>query len=253
MMTTLKPHMLIGAGLLTLGLALGGCSKKAEEPTGQTAKVDAPIVPAPEGGWVSQVTLTPEGGYLMGNPKAPVHLIEYASLACSHCADFHKDAVTPLKASYIANGQVKYEFRTFILNWADMGVSLVARCGGDGQRFFKMADAFFKDQETWLGQASKLSPDIQNQAQSMPQETQIRFLAEQAGIDVFVRRLGVTKAQFEQCTGDAAGINKLVEMRNTGFKQFNVEGTPTIILNGKKFEDAPTWQNVETAIRALLS
>ena len=77
--------------------------------------------------------MTPEGGFRMGNPAAPIKLIEYGSLACPHCRHFAETGYKPLLQNYVRTGRVSYEFRNLLISGPDISVSLLARCFGPGQ------------------------------------------------------------------------------------------------------------------------
>ena len=74
-------------------------------------------VPPPHGGdWTKVVTQSPAGGFMMGNPNAAVKLVEYASMTCPHCAQFHNVTLPELKTKYIDTGKVRFIFREFPLD-----------------------------------------------------------------------------------------------------------------------------------------
>ena len=88
---------------LTVLIGAAGCDKKADTPTaGETTM--APREAPPGTDWTETVAVTPEGGYVMGNPDAPVKFVEYASFTCSHCRDFARDATASLRDTYVKSG-----------------------------------------------------------------------------------------------------------------------------------------------------
>src|SRR5699024_5224786 len=119
----------LAAAVAPFALALAGCGDKTptEAPTSSEA---IEKVPAPAGkSWSEVVTKTEEGGYRMGNPEAPVQLVEYGALSCSHCADFAKESSEELHNEYVDSGRVSYELRFFMLNALDVPATLLATCG----------------------------------------------------------------------------------------------------------------------------
>src|SRR3712207_3904235 len=68
----------------------------------------------------------------MGNPDAPVKLVEYGSLSCPHCAEFEEQGAPELRDTYIKSGQVSWEFRTYLLFGLDAGISALLHCQGEG-------------------------------------------------------------------------------------------------------------------------
>src|SRR5687767_11573915 len=113
--------------LAALALGLSACGKSADE-TGAPGTSSTPVAKvAPPAGqaWTEKVTVTPEGGYLLGNPAAPIKLVEYGALSCSHCAEFSEAAFTELRDDYIASGRVSYELRLFMLNALDLPAAML--------------------------------------------------------------------------------------------------------------------------------
>ena len=126
--------MIRAFGVIALAaLAVAGCSQE-KGPSAPAAPVAS--VPPPAGkAWNDVVSATPEGGFRMGNPDAPVKLVEYGSRTCHVCADFDKAAHEPLTTRYVATGKVSYEFRDYLRNGADVAAALVGGCGGTGPFF----------------------------------------------------------------------------------------------------------------------
>ncbi|GEQ99882.1 thiol-disulfide oxidoreductase [Iodidimonas gelatinilytica] len=156
------------------------------------------------------------GGVSMGNPDAPVTIIEYASLTCSHCAAFDRDVLPDLKETYIKTGKVRYEFHNYVMNRYDLAASAVARCMGP-DRFFPIAELFFSTQATWLANASQQDAKV--------------VIDDMANV---VRKAGVSRTRFDQCLSERDLQQHLVEMTSEGQKRWQIAGTPTIIINGKK-------------------
>ena len=90
------------------------------------------------------------GEVFLGDPNAPVTIIEYASLTCPHCAAFHKETLPGLKARYIDTGKVKLSFRDFPLDENAVRASMLAHCAGP-ERYYRFLDVFFAQQASWAG------------------------------------------------------------------------------------------------------
>lgn len=242
---------MLGLGMAALALATAGCDQK--DATAPDAKVAAPVIPAPNGGdWTEQVVATPQGGFLMGNPNAPVKLLEYASLTCPHCSDFSANAAEPLKAKYVKTGQVAWEFRNFVLNPLDVAATLLARCQGPGP-FFKLTEQAYAEQEKWIGQFSATSkPDMDRMA-ALPQDKQFVALAKAAGLDQFFRARGLPEAKIEACLSDKAALDAILAIRDRGTKEDKVTGTPSFLINGRPQEGVYDWVGLEAKLREALS
>jgi len=191
-----------GGSSLALALFLAGCGDNADTgiAAGNNAVSTAPLtqVEAPNGDWTAVVTETAEGGFLMGNPNAPVKLVEYGSLTCPACAQFSNTATEPLKNQYVKSGQVSWEFRSFVRDPIDLGVFLLVRCQGAAP-YFRSLEQLYADQQNWLGRYSAISEADTRRIQSLPREQVVGAYAKAGGIDQFFRqrRLRINRAQSQ--------------------------------------------------------
>ncbi len=199
--------------------------------------------------FVHMVTATAEGGYRMGSPSARVKIVEYGSLTCPHCRDFHAEAATPLETVYVARGLVSYEYRSLILNGPDIAVAVLARCDG-APAFFDRVDLFYRNQRTWLDPFFALGEADFQRVQAAPKEQQLGIYASAAKLDTFVAAHGITASHFNQCLGNSALADKLAQIGRDA-NQAGVNATPTFFLNGKR-QSVNTWTGLEPAIRAVL-
>jgi protein-disulfide isomerase len=219
-------------------LLVAGCGDKGAGTNGAAGGA-APIA-APAGTkWSETTSVTPEGGMRMGNPDAPVKLIEFGALTCSHCAEFSETSKGELKA-LVDKGTVSYEFRTFVLNSLDVPASVLAKCGGPG-RFFPIAEQMYATQRDWLGKTSEITPADQQALQTMNLLQQTKFIAEKLGLIEFVQQRGISAAKAQACVADAKAIDELMKITNTGVREFKVQGTPTFVINGVTQENTSTW------------
>ena len=227
--------LLIATSALML---LTACGSKTG--TGASGDSGAAPIAAPAGTkWSETTAVTPDGGMLMGNPNAPVKLIEYGALTCSHCAEFSEKSKVELKA-LVDKGTVSYEFRTFVLNSLDVPASVLAKCGGPG-RFFPIAEQMYATQRDWLGKTSEITPADQQALQTMNLLQQTKFIAEKLGLIEFVQQRGISAAKAQACVADAKAIDELMKITNTGVREFKVQGTPTFVINGVTQENTSTW------------
>ena len=241
-------------GVAALALALAGCGGDAGTNGSANVNNAAPLeqIAAPNGGsWTDVIEATPEGGFRMGNPNAPVKLVEYGSMTCSHCAAFAEEGIPQLENTYVKSGQVSLEFRNYVRDGADMAASLLARCNGPTP-FFKLTDQMFAAQEEWLGRASSLDQATQQRLGSLPPQQQIGEYARVLGLVDFVKMRGVPEGKANSCLADKAALDKLIEIQNFANTEYRLPGTPSFLINGKVVPDAASWQQLEPALRAAL-
>lgn len=245
---TTKMKSLTALPLIGLALALAACGKDAGDNNATAANSTASAVSAPAGSaWTDTVSKTAEGGFVIGNPNAAVKLIEYGALSCSHCAEFSEKSHDKLMG-YVSKGTVSFEFRPFMLNSYDLPASLLARCAGPGP-FFAIAEQMFAAQREFFATAQSVPPAVQQSWQGLKEDQLAAALAKAYGFDSFVQQRGISTAQANACLADTAAIKELNDILQNGVKQFQITGTPTFIVNGKK-EDVNTWEAVEPLLIA---
>ncbi len=250
---TIHPRILL-TGLAAAALTLAGCHKKAEETSAAGATAPAasgPVAAAPAGGWVEQVAATPEGGFLMGNPNAPVKLIEYGSRTCPHCGKFTEEGVPELKSKYISTGKVSYEFRDFAIHAPDIAAILLGQCNGP-QTFFPILEQMMVDQKNTLPKLESLPPSFTQGLNGKSPTEQAAMWADQLGYLSFVGQRGVPQAKGRACLADQKAVDTLLNHMNDGAKRYNITGTPGFVINGSSATDVYDWKSLEPALKTAL-
>jgi len=119
--------------------------------------------------WTEVVEVTADGGYRVGNPNAPVKLLEFGALSCSHCAEFSETASKELLGDFVTSGKVSYELRFFMLNALDIPATLLATCGSP-EAVVALADQFWAYQKTMFqtlqANEAQLSPTAHREAET---------------------------------------------------------------------------------------
>jgi protein-disulfide isomerase len=164
----------------------------------------------------------------VGKADAPVTIVEYASMTCPHCANFDKTTFPALKSKYIDAGKVRFIFREFPLDELAVAVSMLVRYVAtdkatntvNGDRAMALIQVFFASQDKWA---------TRNPIPALQQIT---------------KQAGISDKTFEECLKDQKLYNDIVAMRERGSKEYKVESTPTIFVNGK-------MQRGETSIEEL--
>ncbi len=239
----------ISAAALALALVLTGCGgDEANNAGGAVSNAPLTQIPAPNNGdWREVVSQTEAGGFLMGNPDAPVKLVEYASLTCPHCATFSIQGGPALRDNYVRSGQVSYEFRNFLLGPHDAALSTLARCQPPSA-FFRTIEQIFEQQGELL---ERLDDSEIERIQQLPPEQQLAPLARALELDTFFARRGMPESRFAQCLGDTQGIQRLTDMTNRASGEEGVTGTPTFFINGSQ-QEVNTWSDLEPRLRTAI-
>lgn len=240
------------AHLLALGaaaLALAACNKGAENATAPANGSSAAAVTPPAGqDWTQVVSATPEGGMVMGNPNAPVKLVEYLSLTCPHCAEFAETGYPKLQ-DYVRKGTLSLEMRNYVRDPIDVTATLVTRCNGP-QTYFAMTEQALAQQQQIMTKAQALPPAELQRLQSAQPADQFKALAAMLGIDQFAKQRGVPQTKLDQCFADKPALDQLVAMQKTANEIPNFPGTPTFLLNGNMLQNAGTWELLEPQLKA---
>jgi protein-disulfide isomerase len=214
-----------------------------------TASVPVAAAKAPAGtDWTTTVSETADGGFRMGNPDAPLKLVEYGSRTCPHCAKFAADSATGLP-KYVESGKVSYEFRDFPIHAPDVAAIILGRCGGPAP-FFAILEQMFAAQPQMMPKLEGLPADTQAKVQAMAPLQQAAFWADTVGYREFVEQRGVTTAAANACLADNGALDKITKSLSTADTKFHVSGTPTFILNGDVMADINTWDGVEKALKS---
>lgn len=199
--------------------------------------------------WSKVVSVTREGGFVMGNPNAKVKLVEYGSLACPHCRHFEETGFKPLVQGYVRTGQVSYEFRNLLLNGPDISVSLLTRCSGPAN-FFAMSAVVYAAQPQWEDRLEKMSDGDKAALEKMTDEQRIVRFAELGGMSSMAQRFGLNPARARQCLTDKNGLQRLLAITQDA-NAHGINRTPTFIINGRR-SDAAAWDDLEPELKKAL-
>ena len=163
---------------------------------------------------------------VLGNPEAPVTIIEFASLSCPHCAAFHKERFPWLKKNFIDTGKVKFIFRDFPLNRAALLGSMIAHCA-DPHQYFAYLSLLFERQEKW--------------AFTEPTEE---------GLASLVQLAGMGKARCERCLQDEALADEIIQSRLDSQNEYDIESTPSFAIGNKFITGVPSEEKLAELIAA---
>ena len=164
-----------------------------------------------------------------GNNNAQIKLIIYESLTCSHCADFHLDVYPLLKKEFLETGLASIEFRNFPLDLAALNASKLAHCKNDGNS--EILHYLYTNQKFWIkgNNILELNSNLKN-------------LIEKNNFDL----------DFKKCLNNKEIEDHILEERINGQKKFKIDATPTLIINGKKFEKPIKYNNLKKLLKKMI-
>jgi protein-disulfide isomerase len=154
----------------------------------------------------------------LGDPDAPVTVIEYASFTCPHCANFHEASFERLKADYVDTGKVRFVYREVYFDRPGLWAAMVARCGGP-ERYFGIVDLLYEKQDEWAsaGEPAEIADNL-------------RRIGRSAGID---------DDQLNACLQDGEMAQALVADFQRNAEADGIDSTPSFVIDGEKFTNRP--------------
>ena len=165
---------------------------------------------------------------VLGDPHAPVTIIEYASLTCPHCAQFHNEVLPELKERYITPGKVRLIYRDFPLDQTALAAAALAHCAGP-DRYFSMLDALFETQSNWARADDPI-----------------------AALKRLGKLGGLTEQGMETCLADEELTDGILRERLAGQNEYDVGSTPTFIIDGKAYPGSRDVEEFGEIIDPLL-
>jgi len=164
-----------------------------------------------------------------GSVDAKINIIVFESLTCGHCAEFHKEVYPKLKKDFIDTGLVKIEFRSFPLDLAAFNASKIAHCKNDGKS--DLLHFLYENQKKWV--QGETIEDINKHLKNL-------VLKNESELD------------FESCLIDKNIEDHVLNDRISGVKKFNIDSTPTLIINDKKFDNPHNYKKLKKTIEKLI-
>lgn len=196
--------------------------------------------------WTRVVSMTPEGGYRMGNPAAPIKVVEYLSLTCPHCAEFARDGTPHLVRNYVRSGRVSLEYRNYVLNGVDLAATFLSRCASPAN-YFALNHAILASQPQWVARVEATTPDQRREIDALEPLARMQRVVALAGLDAVAARHGVSAPQARACMASQAGLERILEMQQAGTRA-GVNGTPTFAINGRIVQ-TNVWAGIEPLLR----
>jgi protein-disulfide isomerase len=203
----------IAALAMAAGLSLAGAGSSA---AAETVPMDQLMAPQP----------LPD--IVQGKADAPVTIIEYASMTCTHCQAFHAETWPALKTKYVDSGKAKFILREFPLDPLAAAAFMLARCAGPEKRN-AIVDLLFDKQKDWAFVDKPLE-----------------------ALAATVKQAGISQSDFESCLKNQQLYEQVNQTRDNAAKNFHVDATPTFFINGKKLSGELPIAEFDKAIEPLL-
>jgi protein-disulfide isomerase len=167
----------------------------------------------------------------LGSPTAKVTVMEFASLGCPICAKWNNENFQDFKTKYIDTGKVHYVLKEFSTGDAPVAAAgfLLARCAGK-DKYFQIVDSVFREE------APLLETD-----QNAEKRDRLVKIAQSAGM---------TEAQFDSCTGNDDALKAFNDRVDAAAKKYNINETPTFLINGKPYTGLIVGAPMDQAIAA---
>mgnify|MGYP001294362682 CR=1 FL=1 len=165
----------------------------------------------------------------MGEEKAPVKIIEFASLTCGHCAKFHNEVFPLIKENYIDKGKIFFTYNDFPLDKFALKASVVARCSGN-KKFFSFLKVLYNKQKDWTR--------TQDPFKSLLKIAKIG---------------GLKNDEIKVCVGNKSIEDGLLKQRLQSTKVYDIKATPTLYINGEKYDGDLTFEALKLKIDSLLN
>ena len=165
----------------------------------------------------------------LGNKDAKIVVIEYASMTCIHCANFHKEVYPKIKKNYIDTNKIKFIFRDFPLDKQALFASVLAKCAPK-DKYYNFVKLILTNQEKWISNDDTFMNKLRN----------IGKLA------------GLNENKINSCFKDEKMVDNIIRTRSIGEEKYNISSTPSLIINEKKYS-AMSYENFEKIIENLIN
>ena len=194
--------------------------------------------------WNAVVARTARDSHLLGNPNAPIKLVEYISYTCPHCAAFEKEGTDTILLGLVRPGKASMEFRPLLRNAVDAAATLMVNCGNPN-RFQGNHAAVLRNQEKWLVQPSEAQ--VQRWATGdLP--SRLRAIASDMSLYPLFEARGYTRVELDRCLADEQQL-RAITAENQAAQQAGVESTPTFLINGQ-IQQVHAWSELRPLLDA---
>ncbi|WP_374405034.1 thioredoxin domain-containing protein [Pelagerythrobacter sp.] len=208
------------------------------------------FAPANAGNWNTSV-VEADGAHRIGNPEAKVELIAFVSYTCPHCAHFTTEGEAPLQLGYIGSGKVELEIRSMLRNSADLVATMLVGCGPPA-KFLRNHTLFMNAQDEWLPRYAGATAAQRARWQSGSQPARRRAIAADLGFYKLMESRGYARTEIDRCLASDAAARALAESSQAATAKYNIEGTPSFVLDGITLAGTHDWKMLAPQLDARL-
>ncbi len=199
--------------------------------------------------WLNSFQETSQGNVIMGNPDAPVKLIEYASYTCGHCAAFEATEAPQLEKDKVADGSVSFEMRSLIRDPIDLTLAMLARCGGK-DRFFGNHRFLMASQSAILQKTSAITAPTADKLKTRDFSGFMTGIYDDMKLGEWMQQRGISDDQARKCLTNETTINQLLTITAAAGPTYNIQGTPSFIINEKLAAGAHDYNSLKPLLIA---
>lgn len=196
-----------------------------------------------------KVTLN-DGGHVLGNPEAETKIVEFMSYTCSHCYDFSRTGEGIIKLALVPNGNVSYEIRHLLRDPVDLTATLLTHCG-EVSDFPANHEAIMSKHPEWMERARKTSQAQRTRWSFGTNAARWRAIASDLGFYDIMETRGYTRATLDRCLADGAKAQALAETSARDTETYQLQGTPSFVMNGKLLDGVYSWDALRPKLDGL--
>ena len=221
-----------GATLVVIGIAVVAWFAFLRPDSGGQRPTAASTAPSPSAAPsraapVADATVKPND-HVLGDPNAPVTILDYSSLTCPHCARFHVDVLPALQQKYIDTGKVKLIYRDFPLDGTALRAATLAECVAP-EKYYGFLQVLFEGQQSWAGAADPI-----------------------AALSKLGKLSGLSEQAIADCFANEKLNDEVVAERLEGEQKYDIRSTPTFIIGGRTYSGALTMEQLDSILQPLI-
>ena len=202
--------------------------------------------------WQTVIEATPDRGVRMGDPQAPIKLVEYSSYSCPTCLQFAREGEDLVQLAYVQAGLANFEIRPYIRNDVDTVAALLTTCGAPGG-FFNRHRAMIHAQPEWLPKVSRAS-DAQRARWAAPDKAGARrAIAADLGFYALMEPFGMNRVEQDRCLADDAAAAALEQATIDASVNHRINSTPSFMVNGTPLLITNSWAQLEPQLQARVN